>query len=267
VFFAHPIPSWALAAILLLAAALAVAAYARGRVQLRRGQRAALMGLRFATLGLLVFFLLRPVVPLAPPSGGSGVVALLVDTSRSMGLEEAGVTRLTRAQAVVRDQLVPALSGPFTVEVLEAGDRVQRADVARLAATARNTDLPGALAAVRDRYRNRELAGIVLISDGGNLVPLDHSAADPGSETPIITVGVGDPQVRYDREVRSVTAGPSAMDASLVDITATLVGHGATGRSQVRLRQGVRRLCQPMVHRCSWCFRCSRSAMHRQFLG
>ena len=37
-----------------------------------------------------------------------------------------------------------------------------------------------------------------------------------------------------------MTAGPSAMDASLVDITATLVGHGATGRSQVRLLQGSR---------------------------
>ncbi|HZA35685.1 MAG TPA: hypothetical protein VE505_12195, partial [Vicinamibacterales bacterium] len=90
-FFAHPIPSWALAAILLLAAALAVTAYARGRVPLRRGQRAALTGLRFAALVLLVFFLLRPVVPLGPPPGGSGVVALLVDTSRSMGLEEDGV--------------------------------------------------------------------------------------------------------------------------------------------------------------------------------
>ena len=239
-FFAHPIPSWALAAILLLAAALALAAYARGRVPLRRGQRATLTGLRFAALALLVFFLLRPVVPLGRPPGGSGVVALLVDTSRSMGLEEDGVTRLARAQSVVRDQLVPALSGSFTVEVLEAGDRVQRADIGGLSANARSTDLPGALAATRDRYRDRNLAGIVLISDGGNLVPLDHTASPPGAEVPIITVGVGDAEIQYDRELRSVTAGPSAMDASLVDITATIVGHGASGRSQVRLLQGSR---------------------------
>ena len=111
---------------------------------------------------------------------------------------------------------------------------------ARLSATARSTDLPGALAATRDRYRNRDLAGIVLISDGGNLVPLDHAASSPGAEIPIITVGVGDAEIQYDRELRSVTAGPSAMDASLVDITATIVGHGASGRSQVRLLQGSR---------------------------
>ena len=239
-FFAHPIPSWALAAILLLAAALAVTAYARGRVPLRRGQRAALTGLRFAALVLLVFFLLRPVVPLGPPPGGSGVVALLVDTSRSMGLEEDGVTRLGRAQAIVRDQLVPALSGSFSVEVLEAGERVQRADIGALSATARTTDLPAALAATRDRYRNRDLAGIVLISDGGNLVPVDHADSGPGADIPVITLGVGDARIQYDREVRSVTAGPSAMDASLVDIAATVVGHGASGRSRVRLLQGSR---------------------------
>ena len=71
-------------------------------------------------------------------------------------------------------------------------------------------------------------------------MPRRPRRSGPGGATPVITVGVGDPQIRYDREVRSVTAGPSAMDASLVDITATIVGHGATGRSQVRLLQGNR---------------------------
>jgi uncharacterized membrane protein len=240
VFFAHPIPWWALVALLLLAAVLAVAAYARGRVTLGPGPRATLTVLRFVAFALLLFFLLRPVVPLGPPPGGSGVVAVLVDVSRSMGLAEDGVTRLSRARAIVRDQLVPKLSGSFTVEVLSAGDRVQRADVAAMTAVARHTDLPGAIAAARDRYRDRNLAAIVLVSDGGNLVPLEHAAPAPDHTAPVITVGVGDTQIRHDREVRSVTAGPSAMDASLVDITATIVGHGETSQSQVRLLQGNR---------------------------
>jgi uncharacterized membrane protein len=168
------------------------------------------------------------------------VVAVVVDTSRSMGLVESGATRLARAQGVVRDQIVPALSRDFTVEVLSAGNRVQRADVTALTAVGGHTDLPGAIAATRDRYRDRDLAGIVLISDGGNLTPLDHAPPGAGATPPVITVGIGEPQIRYDREVRSVTAGPSAMDASLVDLTATIVGHGATGRSQVRLLQGNR---------------------------
>ncbi len=239
-FFAHPIPWWALAAILLLAAALAVAAYARGRVPLSRAQRATLTALRFVSLGLLVVFLLRPVVPLQPPPGGSGVVAILVDTSRSMGLRENGVSRLAQAETMLRERVVPALRGSFTLDVLSAGDRVLRANGAAFSAEGRRTDLPGAIAAVRDRYRDRGLAGIVLISDGGNLVPLDHAARAGGAAVPVITVGVGDAQIRYDREVRSVTAGPSVMDASLVDLTATLVGHGPTGRSQVRLLQGSR---------------------------
>ena len=77
----------------------------------------------------------------------------------------------------MRDQLVPALRAASRVDVLSAGERVQRADVAALSADGRRTDLPGAIAATRDRYRDRDLAGIVLISDGGNLVPLDHAAS------------------------------------------------------------------------------------------
>jgi uncharacterized membrane protein len=240
VYFAYPLPWWALAAILLLLAALAIAAYARARARLGRTARAVLTTLRFVTLTLLVLFLLRPVIPLARSGGGGGVVAVLVDTSRSMGLSESGVTRLARAKALVRDRLVPDLARGYRVEVLSAGDHLQRADLEALRPDARQTDLPGAVAAARDRYRDRDLAGIVVISDGGNSVPIDHAEVRGDGTSPVFTVGVGETQIRHDREVRSVTAGPSAMDASLVDITATLVSHGASGRSQVRLLQGTR---------------------------
>jgi len=239
VYFANPIPWWALVALLALAAALAVATYSKGRVALRRGPRATLVTLRFLTLALLVLVLLRPVVPL-DNVGGSGVVAVVVDTSRSMGLADGGTSRLARAQAILRNEILPALSKGFSVEMLSAGDRVQRADLQTLTAEGRHTDLPGALAAIRDRYRDRNLAGIVLLSDGGNSVPIDRGALPPNAGVPVVAVGLGDAAIGYDREVRSLTAGPSAMDASLVDITATLVGHRATGRSKVRLLQGTR---------------------------
>ena len=239
-YFAYPLPWWALAAILLLLAALATAAYARARARLGRTARAVLTTLRFVTLTLLVFFLLRPVIPLARSGGGGGVVAVLVDTSRSMGLSESGVTRLSRAKAIVRDLLVPDLVRAYRVEVLSAGDHLQRADLEALRSVARLTDLPGAVAAARDRYRDRDLAGIVVISDGGNSMPIDHAELRGDGTSPVFTIGVGETQIRHDREVRSITAGPSAMDASLVDITATLVSHGASGSSQVRLLQGTR---------------------------
>ena len=133
-YFAYPLPWWALAAILLLLAALAIAAYARARARLGRTARAVLTTLRFVTLTLLVLFLLRPVIPLARSGGGGGVVAVLVDTSRSMGLSESGVTRLARAKAIVRDRLVPDLARGYRVEVLSAGDHLQRADLEALAA-------------------------------------------------------------------------------------------------------------------------------------
>ena len=270
VFFAHPIPWWALAAILLLAAALAVAAYARGRVPLSRGTarnaHCAAIRLAGAARGLSA----APRRAAAAAAGGQRRRGASSWTRpAAWGSREDGVSRLAQAAGDAARALVPALRAASRVDVLSAGDRVQRADVAALSAdaTANRSALapsrPCAIATV-----TADLAGIVLISDGGNLVPLDHAARAGGAAVPVITVGVGDAQIRYDREVRSVTAGPSAMDASLVDITATIVGHGATGRSQVRLLQGSRVLdgarrdaAAPTAHPCSWYFRCSRIAM------
>ena len=239
--FAYPLPAWALAAILALAALLAAAAYARTAVPLTPSRRVVLSAFRFLALTAIVLFLLRPVVPSGPAGDQGARVAVLVDTSRSMGLIDAGGrTRLAEATALVRDRLVPELSRTYPVDVLAAGEQVIPVSLDRLAADARHTNLAGAIKATRERYRGRDLAGIVLISDGGETArgSADHDSGAAGP--PVVTVGVGDPVVRADRELRSVTVGPSAMDASLIDLTATLVSHGIDRPSKVRLLQGTR---------------------------
>ena len=50
------------------------------------------------------------------------------------------------------------------------------------------SDLSGAIAAVRDRYRGRPVAGIVLISDGGDT---SAGAAADGVIPPVYAIGVG----------------------------------------------------------------------------
>jgi uncharacterized membrane protein len=241
VTFAYPIPAWALAALLAGAALLAAAAYARTSVPLVPARRAVLSILRFVTLTTIVVFLLRPVVPLGPAGDEGARVAVLVDTSRSMGLIDAGGrTRLAEAVALVRDRLVPELSRTFPVDVLAAGEQVGPATLDRLAPDARHTNLVGALRATRERYRGRDLAGIVVVSDGGETARTTADEEAAASGPPVVTVGVGDPIVRADREVRSVTVGPSAMDASLIDLTATIVSHGIDRPSKVRLLQGTR---------------------------
>src|SRR5205085_12453280 len=97
------------------------------------------------------------------------VVAVLIDGSRSMGLADVdGARRIDKARELVTGTLLPALSSRFRPEVLQFGDHVSPVEPARLAAADRRTELGLALNAVRDRYRGRPVAGVILLTDGGD---------------------------------------------------------------------------------------------------
>ena len=168
--FADPLPWWIL--LPAVAGAIVVAWLAYRGFGGRPLPRYALSALRLLTLLLLIVFLMRPVARTTDDEGRDAVVPILVDTSRSMAIEDAGPTpglaRIDRARSLVADRLLPALAPRFHVEVLGFGDAMKETAPADLAATSRRSDLSGALAALRERYRGRAVAGVVLISDGGD---------------------------------------------------------------------------------------------------
>ena len=168
--FAVQLPWWGYALAFGSAVVLAWLAYARVPVRLTPPVRTTLTLLRALTLVLLIAILLRPVVMVPPAAANNSVLPILVDVSRSMRLTdaEAATARVDRARAIVRD-LQSRLSSEYRIEVLSFGESLAAVpDIERLAATARRSDLSGALASLADRYRNRRLGGIVVLSDGGD---------------------------------------------------------------------------------------------------
>ena len=79
-----------------------------------------------------------------------------------------GQTRLARANGLLKNELGLPLTSHFKTEIYGVGEGLGPATVDGLAANARRTDLTGALASVRERYRGQRVAGIVLISDGAD---------------------------------------------------------------------------------------------------
>ena len=107
--FGHPLPPWAVVAV--LAAAIMVSWLAYRRVGLRAPRRAALSTLRLATLLWLVFCLMRPLARATAATATDAIVPILVDTSRSMGLADAdGARRIDRARELLERDLRPALA-------------------------------------------------------------------------------------------------------------------------------------------------------------
>ena len=206
-------------------AALAVAWMAYRHTALRPAARLALIALRFATLLLLVVFLMRPVARSTEADARDAVVAILVDTSRSMSIQDvSGERRIDRARSLVTGELLPALGSRFQTELLAYGDGLAPTDPRALSAGGRRSDLAGALTAVRDRLKGRAIAGIVLVSDGGDTSDAAEQAAPEGP--PIFPVAVGSATAGRDREVLSVTAAEAVLDDSRVELAASAVGHG-----------------------------------------
>jgi hypothetical protein len=241
--FAHQLPWWL--AVLLAAAIGAVAwlEYRRPLSPLTRVQRGVLVALRVSALAALVLFLFRPVAMLPPASARDAIVPILVDVSRSMRLADAdGQTRLARAGALLKNELGAPLSSKFSTEIYSVGDTLAPAKPDALAADARRTDLAGALAAIRERYRGQRVAGIVVLSDGadtGKSGGAGGAGGDGGSGgnggPPVFAVGIGSPDGPKDREVLGITAGNPRLDHASVDLHVTAMSTGF-GRAPFTLR-------------------------------
>ena len=224
--FGLPIPWWGAAAAVAAAASLAWWAYARPPVALSARRRSMLIAFRFAVLLVLTGLLLRPVATQPAPPGG--LVAVLIDQSRSMAIvDEAGVPRIERARVAVRDSLEPALAEtPFRIETVDLD----------------HSDIAGALHAAAERIDGREVAGVVFLTDGVDVGTGDPAAAAAGMGVPVHLIGVGEAEPGPDVEVAGLTAGEAWAAGSLVDLTSTLVAHGGgagsgsgTTRAEVRL--------------------------------
>jgi len=230
--FANP-PSWWLGTLIAAAiAATAFLSYHRPLAPLSTRERATLTALRALALSLVALFLARPIV-LAPPTGtSSAVVPILVDVSRSMRIADAdGRPRIAQASDLVERQIVPALSGKFTTEIYGVGDSPSPVLPNELSAVARRSDLSRAVASIREKYRGRAVAGIIVVSDGGDT----SGGPDVSEGPPVFAVGVGSPEGVKDREILGITAGDPRLDQSSVDLQVS-VASSRYGRVPFELR-------------------------------
>ena len=174
--FAVVLPWWGYALLFGGALVLAWLAYARVPIALTRATRLSLSGLRAVTLILLIAILLRPVVLVPPAAARNSLLPVLVDISRSMRLTDGdGVSRLDRARAIVRD-LQAQVADEYRIELLTFGEALAPGNVDEMAATARRSDLSGALADLADRHRRERVAGVIVLSDGGDTSPQERDA-------------------------------------------------------------------------------------------
>ena len=138
-------------------------------------RRATLIGLRTAAaMGALVVFL-EPAVELRQVAREPNRIAILIDDSRSMALREhsGGPTRIERMRSLLADskETLDAWAVDHKLDFYTFSETLGATSLQGLAsvkATGKATLVRKALDQIRNRYEGRDLAGVVLISDGAS---------------------------------------------------------------------------------------------------
>ncbi|MBD2766659.1 VWA domain-containing protein [Hymenobacter sp. BT664] len=199
----------------------------------------ALAALRLAVVSFLCFLLLAPFVKITTTRTEAPTVVLAVDNSQSVELftPKPVLSQATTGLARLAETL---RAKGFTVEtrtLTPTPGRPARLDSLRFAAPA--TDLDQLLAGTREAYDGRNLAGVVLVSDG--LVNQGRSPVYSAFNFPIYGVAVGDTIPKKDLRLTGLTYNRVAFSGNRFPIEAELSFVGfAGGAATVELRDGNR---------------------------
>lgn len=238
---------WPAGTVILAASVLAAAAlFTYGRAQARIGptrigpaRRGVLVGLRAAALLLVALAVMQPALVLTTVVPQRNFVAVLVDDSRSMNIEDAdGESRAEKARRLLDPEgaLATELADRFAVRWFRFSDAVQRADgsMEAFAFSGSRTRIGAALQHAAQQMQGVPLSGLVVVSDGGDngedrlgeaLLPLRAASV------PVFAVGLGDEQVEADVQIERADVPDRAMAGSSLLVNVQIAGPGFGGRT------------------------------------
>ena len=231
---------WPVGTVALVAALLAVPAvltYLRARGRSGAADRWVLGVLRGGALLLLFFIVMQPGLILTSVVPQRNFLAVLVDDSRSMTIDDTdGSSRAAKAAELLDPEgdLVAALDEGFALRYFRFSSRPSRlGGVDELGFDGGRTRIGDALAYAQGELQGVPLSGIVVVSDGGDnsgeaigeaLLPLRAESV------PVFTVGLGDEEMEADVQVSRADVPERALAGTSTIINVLVEAAGYAGR-------------------------------------
>lgn len=193
--------------------------------------------LKSAALVALAACLVEPRLTGERPRPGSNLFLIVADDSRSLQLAD-GKGRASRSREMLarldpKSPWLTRLSQDFDVRryAFEQSLRPIK-DFENLKHEGQASALTGALAALRDRFADRPVAGILLFTDGNATDVADYRHGWSGLP-PVYPVVIGEESEIVDLSLSRVTVSQSNFETAPVTITAELAGQGLADRAVV----------------------------------
>ena len=228
--------AWILVLVLAALAFAAARGYRRVPPSVPPLLRRVLITLRILAICVVILVLLEPVVRLTGYRRERPVVAVLLDSSGSMGMADGtgGMRRGEEAVALLNEVVLPRVARDAEVRAYAFDGELRSIDTDRGELTAAPlfdgevTDIPGALSALR-REVPEGLAAIVLATDGANNRGGGVVEAWEPLGVPVYALGVGSEVAARDVAVREVLTNRISYVGEALPIEARLSSVGFAG--------------------------------------
>ena len=203
-------PVWAVVPVIALAGLAVGWAMWRRRKRLAAGMSATRAGLvwllQVVMIALVVLLLWQPALQVSSLKPRQNIVAVVVDDSRSMAIEEGATTRLAQAVSTLDGGLLDRLSEQFQVRLYRLGAAPERIESTKqLTGAAASTRIGDGLSRLVAESASLPIGAVVLLSDGAdNAAGISRDAITEirSRRIPIHTIGYG--RLRFERDLEVV---------------------------------------------------------------
>ncbi|HSZ25828.1 MAG TPA: hypothetical protein VK766_08930 [Cytophagaceae bacterium] len=195
-----------------------------------------LASLRFLLVSLLAFLLLGPFIKYFKNYIEKPMVVLAIDNSQSIALAE-NKDKLAILKSDLRVFQEKLENASIDVSIQTLGNILSSDKLNDLSFDYTSTNLSNLLNDIQSNYENRNLAGVVLVSDG-----IYNQGMAPDYSTfnfPIHTIGIGDTIPKTDLNLKTVVYNKLSFRNNKFPLVAEIYNKGFVGKStQVELKQG-----------------------------
>jgi hypothetical protein len=240
-------PAWLLPVLIVLSAG-GLALLVRWRLrdaapQVRNWRAWAVWGMQSAFVTLLLLLLWQPAIAVTELNSQQNIIAVVVDDSRSMAIEDSGgKTREAAALATLQDGVLAGLEKRFQTRIYRLGRGATRVDgLSGIGPTEAATHIGDGLKQIATETSDLPVGAVLLLSDGGQNtsgmsgsgIGLDALQALRNRRLPVHTIGFGSEEHAHDVELENVSVAASAVANARLAATVSFTQHGYVGQKAI----------------------------------
>lgn len=225
---------WPAAILTLVAAALLVWTYRRSP-RVGRAERIAFVAKLLGVL-ILALCLIEPLWSGRRAESGANLFLVVADNSAGMTVRDPGTEQsrgeiLRDALDVTKGDWLATLAETFQLRRYLFDSRLRRtSDFSDLTFEGTSSAIGTALQTIAERYRDRPVAGVLLLTDGNATDAIESNWASGATMPPIYPVPIGTDQASRDLSLSNVSVSQTAFEDAPVIVQADVEAAGFGGR-------------------------------------